>query len=125
MSASSQYYAYMPSIKDVAIVLGQRFCRTMGKECLSHALSLSTATYIDIDYDTITGALIINGGWTSAPDEDGWTEEIPRRASDGTIEIGVLMHEPNPDPEDIQFGGFLTVLGDDKSPSTHPPPSAI
>ncbi|KAF1915531.1 PIG-X, partial [Ampelomyces quisqualis] len=116
MSASSQYYAYLPSIKDVATVLGQRFCRSKSQQCLSHALSLSTATYIDIDYDTISGALVINGGWPSAPDEHGWTEKTSRRESDGTIEIGVLMHELNPDPEDIQFGGFLTVLGEDSSP---------
>lgn len=37
------------------------------------------------------------------------------------MEIGVLSHEPNPDPEDIQFGGFLTVLGSDDKPSTFTP----
>jgi hypothetical protein len=92
---------------------------------LSHALSLSTATYIDIDYDTISGALVINGGWPSAPDEEGWSDKTSRKESDGTVEIGVLMHELNPDPEDIQFGGFLTVLGEDKSPSTLPAPMYI
>ncbi|KAH7386847.1 PIG-X [Phaeosphaeria sp. MPI-PUGE-AT-0046c] len=118
MSASSQYYAYLPSIKDMATVMGQRFCRTMGQNCLSHYLSLSTATYMDIDYDTISGALVINAGWPSAPSDDGWTETITRKPSDGTVEIGVLMHEPNPDPEDVQFGGFLTVLGQDLKPKS-------
>jgi hypothetical protein len=117
MSASSQYYAYLSSIKEIATVFGQRICRSKGEECLSLALSLSMATYLDIDYDTITGALVINAGWPSPPSEEGWMDKISRKASDGTIEIGVLMHEPNPDPEDVQFGGFLTVLGQDASPS--------
>jgi hypothetical protein len=117
MSASSQYYAYLSSIKDIATVYGQRICRSKGEECLSLALSLSMATYLDIDYDTITGAVVINAGWPSPPSEKGWMDKISRKASDGTVEIGVLMHEPNPDPEDVQFGGFLTVLGQDTSPS--------
>ncbi|KAH6200688.1 hypothetical protein HBI15_192290 [Parastagonospora nodorum] len=116
MSASSQYYAYLSSIREVATVLGQKFCKSKGEECLHQALSLSTATYLDIDYDTITRALVINAGWPSAPSEKGWTETISRKRADATIEIGVLIHEPNPDPEDIQFGGFLAVLGQDTSP---------
>jgi hypothetical protein len=119
MSASSQYYAYLSSIKDVATILGQKFCRSSkSTECLSHFLSLSMATYVDIDYDTISRALVINAGWPFAPDEDGWSETVLRAGPDETVEIGVLMHEPNPDPEDVQFGGFLTVLGQDSSPST-------
>jgi hypothetical protein len=119
MSASSQYYAYLSSIKDVTTVLGAKFCRSSkSKECLSHFLNLSTATYVDIDYDTISRALVINAGWPSAPEEEGWTDTILRTKSDQTVEIGVLMHESNSDPEDIQFGGFLTVLGQDSSPST-------
>lgn len=117
MSASSQYYAYLSTIRDIATVLGQKFCRSKGEECLHQALSLSTATYLDIDYDTISRALVINAGWPSAPGEKGWSETISGKASDATVEIGVLIHEPNPDPEDIQFGGFLAVLGQDTSPS--------
>lgn len=98
--------------------MGQRVCRTMGKPCGKYFLSLSTATYMDIDYDAISGALVINAGWDSALSDDGWTETISREKSDGAVEIGVLMHEPNPDPEDVQFGGFLTVLGQDSKPST-------
>lgn len=123
MSASSQYYGYLPSIKDLVTVLGQRFCRKSGPNCLSHFLKLSTATYMDIDYDTISGALVINAGWPSAPDPEGWTETTTRLPYDGTVEIGVLMHEQNPDPEDVQFGGFLTTLGQDTKPSTYVPPS--
>jgi hypothetical protein len=121
MSASAQYYAYLSSIREGSTILGQRFCRSKakGEECLSLALSLSTATYLDIDYDTISRALVINAGWPSAPSEKGWTETILRKGSDATIEIGVLNHEPNPDPEDIQFGGFLTVLGQDSAPSMY------
>jgi hypothetical protein len=117
MGASSQYYSFLSSTREVATILGQRFCRsTKSDECLSLALSLSTATYIDIDYDTITRALVINAGWPSPPSEKGWTETISKTSS-GTVEVGILNHEPNPDPEDIGFGGFLIVLGQDASPS--------
>jgi hypothetical protein len=124
MSASSQYYAYLESIKEVATIFGQRVCRSKGEECLSLALSLSMASYLDIDYDTITRALVINAGWPHPPSDKGWMDKISRKESDGTVEIGVLMHEPNPDPEDIQFGGFLTSLGQDSSPSKTSPSSA-
>jgi hypothetical protein len=120
MSASAQFYSYLPSIRERATILGQRFCRSKGDGCLNLALSLSTATYLDIDYDTITRALVINAGWPSPPSEKGWSETLIRTEASGTLEIGVLNHEPNPDPEDIGFGGFLTVLGQDTSPSTSP-----
>ncbi|KAL5121698.1 protease B nonderepressible form [Pleosporales sp. CAS-2024a] len=116
MSASSQYYTYLASVREIATVLGQRFCKSKGhQDCLALALSISTASYLDIDYDT-TRALVINAGWPSPPDQRGWTETISQNDSAATVEIGVLNHENNPDPEDIQFGGFLTVLGQDSKP---------
>jgi hypothetical protein len=116
MSATSQYYSYLPSIRDAATVLGSRFCRSKSSGCLNVALSLSTATYLDIDYDTISRALVLNAGYPSPPSSTGWSETLIRTPASGTFEIGVLHHEPNPDPEDIGFGGFLTVLGQDSVP---------
>ena len=60
---------------------------------------------------------MLTAGWPDAPQTTGWSEHIDLPHSDATIEIGVLSHEANADPEDYQFGGFLTVLGQDTSPS--------
>jgi hypothetical protein len=75
--------------------------------------AVNSADYLDLDYDTITQTLVLTVGWASSRRD----ESLTRRDGDGPMEIGVLMHEPNPDPEDIQFGGFLTLLGQDATPS--------
>lgn len=78
----------------------------------------SSASYIDIDYDAISQAAVFTLVWPHAPSTRGWIEQFNAPKDDSTVEIGVLSHEPNTDPEDIQFGGFLTVLGRDDKPST-------
>lgn len=78
---------------------------------------VSSLSYLDIDYDTISRAVVLNFGWADPPSDKGWSETIHQYPKDSTVEIGVLSHEANSDPEDIQFGGFLTVLGEDASPS--------
>ena len=82
----------------------------------------STPSYVDIDYDAISQAVVCTAVWSDSPSRIGWTDRFTASDEESTVEIGVLSHEPNPDPEDIQFGGFLTVLGSDDKPSTCPPP---
>ena len=77
----------------------------------------ASASYIDIDYDAISQAVIVTVFWPNAPSGRGWIEQFTAPENESTVEIGVLSHEPNTDPEDIQFGGFLTVLGRDDKPS--------
>lgn len=81
-------------------------------------------SYVDIDYDAISQAVICTIVWSTDHAHDGgrWTDtySAPATHSDSTIEIGILSHEANTDPEDYQFGGFLTVLGRDDKPSTIP-----
>lgn len=77
-------------------------------------------SYIDIDYDAISQTIVFTALWHKAPSEKGWIDHIKTPREGSTIEIGVLAHEPNTDPEDIQFGGFLTVLGQDDKPSDLP-----
>ncbi|KAF2823982.1 PIG-X-domain-containing protein [Ophiobolus disseminans] len=116
MSASAQYYTFRPSIRDIALRLSDQICGGYDDACEILITELASASYIDIDYDTITRAVVINAGWPSGRGGGAWTETVYRYRNKGTVEIGVLTHEPNPDPEDIQFGGFLTVLGQDSSP---------
>jgi hypothetical protein len=121
MSASSQYYSSLPSIESSIEHFSNLICLGYRDKCEILFNAMRSAAYLDVDYDTITRALVVNVGWSSAPRGSSWNEEIYRGEKDGTIEIGVLNHEPNPDPEDIQFGGFLTVLGQDGAPSTSSP----
>ncbi|KAH7087545.1 PIG-X [Paraphoma chrysanthemicola] len=117
MSASSQYYSFLTSIDSMFGHLRDLVCSPADEKCENSLLGMKSATYLDVDYDTITRALVANFGWPSAPGgKKSWSEDIRRLEKSGTVEIGVLNHEPNPDPEDIQFGGFLTVLGQDTSP---------
>jgi hypothetical protein len=125
MSASSQYYAFLPSIKDIAQDLKGVLCKGSSHACEEFLQSFADASYLDVDYDTISRALIINAGFPSAPTTSGWTERLIKREGDGTVETGMLNHEPNPDPEDVQFGGFLVVLGDDDKPSTYSPSTSL
>lgn len=83
--------------------------------------SNDTPSYMDIDYDAISQAVVCTVVWSNKL-RDGWTDKYsaPEEDSDLTVEIGVLSHEANTDLEDYQFGGFLTVLGRDDKPSTTP-----
>lgn len=113
MASTSQYYASLPEISRILKSIENSFCASKTGTCRDVIDALTSTDYLDIDYDTITQALVVTAGWSSISNDQG----VTRREGDGTVEIGVLMHEPNPDPEDIQFGGFLTVLGQDAAPS--------
>ncbi|CAO2649461.1 Nn.00g068460.m01.CDS01 [Neocucurbitaria sp. VM-36] len=115
-SASSQYFAYRDSLGNVIANFQEKFCTPGNDVCAKLATQLLDSAYVDIDYDTISRAVVLTAGWNDAPGQGGWSEQIQLPEKDSTVEIGVLMHEPNSDPEDIQFGGFLTVLRQDSSP---------
>ncbi|KAF2790813.1 hypothetical protein K505DRAFT_281887, partial [Melanomma pulvis-pyrius CBS 109.77] len=116
MSASTQYYAHVPTLSNLVTYIQSKVCKSSSRSCKDAALSLLSASYVDIDYDTISHAVILNAYWEQAPSTESWTETISLSGNEETIEVGVLIHEPNPDPEDIGFGGFLTVLGEDTKP---------
>jgi hypothetical protein len=113
-STSSQYYAYLEDLTRFFTLLNEILC-VENKYCRKDVSELVTASYLDIDYDAISGTIVLTAGWPGA--DEGWSEDITLPSKDATVEIGVLSHEGNADPEDIQFGGFLTVLGQDEHPS--------
>lgn len=117
VSTTSQYYAYLESLKTIVEKIAKQFCESSHGFCQRLAQELSTATSLDVDYDTASRAVVLTATWSASPDVEGWTENIVVSQQDAVVEIGVLSHEPNADPEDIQFGGFLTVLGQDTAPS--------
>lgn len=117
MSSASQYYQLLPSLKDLVTYIQQKICATSDPSCQTHAASLLSATYVDIDYDTISHALVLNVFWDRAPDAESWTETIALCQKADHIEVGVLTSEKAVDPEDLAFSGFLTVIGKDSKPS--------
>lgn len=117
MSASSEFYANAPSVLPLISYIQAKLCPSSSATCKEAAASLSSATYIDVDYDSISHAVIFNAFWAQSPDAASWTETISLPGAEETIEIGILSTEPNPDPDIIGFSGFLTVLGQDDKPS--------
>lgn len=130
MSATSQYYDYLDEIGRMKGPLQQVFCGVGGNSshyCHNRVNSFVTSNYLDVDYDTISRSVVLTAQWAQAKDPNGWelagedakgwTEKIRLPSTDATVEIGVLSLEGNADPEDVQFGGFLTVLGQDERPS--------
>ncbi|KAI1513345.1 PIG-X / PBN1 [Pyrenophora tritici-repentis] len=139
MSATSQFYAYLDNIGAYKGPWQSIMCEKgpLQAYCEKLVNAFSTARSVDIDYDTISRSVVLTALWPVAEKESwekekGWTSthrlpsawmikhgglspnEVP--TEDSTVEIGVLSHEGNADPEDIQFGGFLTVLGQDQKP---------
>ncbi|KAF1362061.1 PIG-X-domain-containing protein [Lizonia empirigonia] len=111
MSTASQYYSPFSFDELNKSVLPDRVCPVGHDMCDYLREYLPSASYVDLDYDAISQALIFTAVWSQAPSEGGWSDVVSKRPADqSTIEIGVLAHEPNTDPEDVQFGGFLTVL---------------
>lgn len=117
MSAASEYYAYVPSLSHFVYYLKDNVCSESATSCKDAAQTLLSAASLDIDYDAISHAVVLNALWPDAG-PSGWKETISLRAEEEVIEVGVLTHEPNSDPEDLGFGGFLTLLGQDDTPST-------
>ncbi|RAR06666.1 pig-x-domain-containing protein [Stemphylium lycopersici] len=118
MSASSQFYAHVGEIGEMASSFQRNLCGDKaGAYCVQMVAEMVKARYIDVDYDTISRAVVVTAGWPHADEsEKSWNDEIRPPSQDATVEIGVLSSEGNADPEDIQFGGFLTVLGQDDHP---------
>ncbi|KAH6622195.1 PIG-X [Boeremia exigua] len=107
MSTALEYYSPFTEDDWSASEIAVWFQRMTGE--------MSTPAYVDIDYDAISQAVICTAVWSSGP-RIGWTDQFAVPEDDSTVEIGVLSHESNTDPEDYQFGGFLTVLGRDDKP---------
>ena len=111
-----QYFSYLPSLDHFVSHLTRSICAPDSKSCKETANSLRGVSYLDVDYAEESSSVVVTAFWDSPP--TGWTERLSAPSKVATTEVGVLTHEKNPDPEDIAFGGFLTVLGRDTAPST-------
>jgi hypothetical protein len=90
-----------------------------GKTCLDRAAKVATADYIDIDFDTISQALVITTFHSAPSGAEAWNEQIGNEGGNIQVEVGVLasMLSIDPEPESLSLGGFLTVIGEDDEPS--------
>lgn len=95
---------------------------------------VSSASYIDVDFDAIAHALMLTIVWSpfqAGTDGDveaeGKARTIRKAQRDDRVEVGTLQAEHSDSAEELSLGGFLTVIGEDDRPSTlcthpiHPP----
>ncbi|KAL2010408.1 hypothetical protein VTN00DRAFT_6215 [Thermoascus crustaceus] len=110
-TSSSQFHSLLPSLSNLVTYIQQKACRASDAECQNRAVSILSADYVDIDYDSISHALTISGYWSKSPQGDGWTEEIKKRELGADkVEVGLLSSEPATEPEELKVGGFLAVV---------------
>jgi hypothetical protein len=98
-------------------------CAPSSDECRLKALELILAGYVDADYDSISHTLTLKAFWSKSAHLDGrWKETHHLPASDGALEVGVLINEKPDEDEELKYSGFLTQVGKDSSPCTCSPP---
>ena len=95
-------------------------CANLENACYTKVADLNSVDYLDIDFDTISHALTINAFRHGAPDLGLWSEKVDNHGRQSKVEVGVLANEKPTEPEELSLGGFLTVVGEDDKPSTHP-----
>lgn len=78
---------------------------------------MESADYLDIDFDTISQALVLNAFHGTPPNLIGWTEKISKLDRFAKVEVGILAPESPNEPEELSLGGFLTVLEEDSKAS--------
>lgn len=126
MSAFSQYYQPLPSLQYLVEFIQNKFCPISAKHsCREHVHALYEASYVDIDFDSISHSLVFNAYWATAPRGEGWDEKIETTRYSNSIEIGILNNEKPDEPEEQRLGGLLTVIGADTKPSTSPHISSL
>lgn len=111
-----QWYTFLPSLQGLSEYI-TKSCTPSDEKCLSAAMSLLSADYIDIDYEKDLGSVILTSFWATGPQEGTW-EEIIDYSSHERVEVGLLHQEASEDKDEIKMGGWLTVVGHDKNPST-------
>ncbi len=116
-STAFQYYTLLSSLEDFVTYIQQKICQGQDKGCLTKAAALHRTDYLDIDYDTISQALVLTTFHHAPPDSGVWNEHISKLPESAKVEIGVLANENPNNPEELSLGGFLITIGEDIKPS--------
>lgn len=122
-AASLQYYTLLPSLQNAVGWLEENVCPSSDVDCRHNVALLNVASYVDLDYDALSHALILTAFWSKPPPvlvdpvgertaNDGWNLVIDASPSDRN-ELGILRSVPATEPSHLQMEGFLTVVGED------------
>lgn len=91
-------------------------CPSDNQHCKGAAESLASASYVDIDYDTISGMVTSSIFWPHAPGGGPWNEIIKQSNPSDRVEVGLLSNRKATEAEELSMEGWLTVLGQNDRP---------
>jgi len=120
-AAAFQYYQPIDpeqGLQDFVEFVGGYACEDDNDDkCFQKLNVLQKATYMDIDFDAISHAVVVTAFWAAGPSHKPWPRATiaPFRVDD-TTEIGILNNEKAEEPEEIALGGSLTIIGQDEKP---------
>lgn len=123
-STAFQYYQPLEDLSVFTKYVGKDLCpepasassSTGTSSCASRVDLLSTASSLDISYDTISHALKVTGTWGL---QDQPLRVDAPEASNHRVEVGILATDKphGIEPHELGLSGSLTVLGQDKKPA--------
>ncbi|KAJ9660699.1 protease B nonderepressible form [Neophaeococcomyces mojaviensis] len=125
-AASLQYYSLLPSLGNLVAYIQRNTCPPSDTICAHNAAILNIASYVDIDYDSISHTLTLTAFWSKPPavlmdpigewtTYDHWNLALTASPKDKN-EVGILRTTAASDPQELQIEGFLAVIGEDKEP---------
>lgn len=119
-----QYYHLGSVDQYIGVNLLERLCTgepSALHACKEQVQDLENATYIDVDFDAISHALILTAFWNPNRRQilpsRRHQRSIKQTDCGETIEVGVLQSEEATEPEELSMGGYLTVIGESERPS--------
>lgn len=101
------------------IYVRNKFCSSFDSRCLKEAYRLSEVQYLDIDYDSHSRVLILTSFNHESPRSESWDERIQLDESSAKMEVGILSGKKAGSQDEISLEGILTVVGENKKPSTN------
>ena len=116
-SASSTYQFYAvggsPGVSGDAVL--SKLCGIHDEAaCGSWRTRLEDARSLDIDFDLISHTFVLTAQFSQLfhPEASNKGLTVRKVKDDQRLEVGVLRAETTTEPEEIQMGGFLAVLGE-------------
>jgi hypothetical protein len=125
-TSTYQYYHLASIDQYIGVNLLARLCDSKPPAlhaCKDQVQELENASYIDVDFDAISHALVFTAFWNSHRQQilpaQRDKRPIKRLRAEDTIEVGVLQSEQATEPEELSLGGYLTVIGQNDHPGTN------
>ncbi|EMC97508.1 hypothetical protein BAUCODRAFT_147577 [Baudoinia panamericana UAMH 10762] len=87
-------------------------------KCMEHAVSLAYASYLDIDYDAISGSVTATAFWSSELARPAVERGSRVLVSDSdSLELGLFVPEKAEEAEELKIGGYVIMVEEDEEPS--------